>query len=190
MNWKRIKLKNRAIYYTFGIILSIILIVVVFFTVPWITLYVGLHSLPSPPPPEILYGEFPFRLEYEMNGRRIVVKDTLICEYDGVGVNTGSGKYHKWKEYLASGNERVTLLKISDTKEIYYPVGYAKYYMGYNSSGVTYEHAFPNANLLVTSGNTTHISTISAEELLNKYNIKLISWDYTEPIKQKHVKTK
>lgn len=185
MNWKKIKLK-RLFVYSFVIALSMMLIIIGLFTLPWIALYAGLHLLPAPPRPEIIYDEFPFRLEYEINGQRVVLKDTLICEYDGIGINTGSGKYFKWKEHLASGNERVTLLKISNTQEIYYRVGHARYYMGVQGEGIGYIHSFPDASLLDTSENVGYYeSTVTAEELFNKYNIELISWDYTEPISQK-----
>ena len=50
--------------------------------------------------PEIRYGEFPFRLEYEINGERFVIEDTVICEFDGIGWNEAQGKFRKWKDYL------------------------------------------------------------------------------------------
>ncbi len=51
-------------------------------------------------------GEFPFCLEYEIKGKRSVIQDTLICEYDGIGINEGQGKYREWKEHLASGKHK------------------------------------------------------------------------------------
>ncbi len=90
---------------------------------PWLLLFIGIQLGPNPPRPEITYGEFPFRLEYEINGERKVIQDTLICKFDGFGSDEGRGKYRKWKTRLASGNERLTLLKVDETMEIYYSGG-------------------------------------------------------------------
>ena len=80
------------------ITLAIFLAIVGFFTLPWIAIYIGVQLSPAPPRPEIIYSKFPFRLEYEINDKRVVIKDTVICEYDGVlvvmkeMVNTTNGK--------------------------------------------------------------------------------------------------
>lgn len=147
---------------------------------PWTLIYLGNFFAPSPPRPEITYGEFPFRLVYEINGQRKVIEDTLICEFEGFGFDEGRGKYRKWKQYLASGNERVTLLKVDDNIEIYYNPGSAKYYMGDMESYVEFNHMFPNAAIYRADGE--YGGTISAEHLLKEYNIKLINWEYTPPI--------
>lgn len=82
----------------------LVLAVVVYFSVlPWAMIALGMLISPNPPRPEITYGEFPFSLEYEINGHRKVIEDTLIGEYDGIGMNEGIGKYRKWKWRLASG---------------------------------------------------------------------------------------
>jgi hypothetical protein len=192
-NWKKIKFKKLII----GILLIpllIFLLIVGYFTLPWVAIYVGLQLMPSPPRPEITYGKFPFSLECEINGKRIVIKDTVICEYDGIGMNEGSGKYRKWKEHLASGKERLTILKINDTQEIFYRTGYANYYMGEDQEeGITYEFSFPNADFvdeIKDRNGEFYESKITAEELLKKYHIKLISWNYTKPITQNYKKSR
>ncbi|WP_240470158.1 hypothetical protein [Brevibacillus laterosporus] len=81
---------------------------------------------------------------------------------------------------LASGKQQILLLKIDDSKEIYYDPGPAQYYMDEMNEGVTYIHGFPNARYFEKyEDGSTMDSMISADELLTKYNIKLISWDYT-----------
>lgn len=171
-------------------ILLIVLIIIAFFTLPWLGLYTGIQLLEDPPDPEITCGEFPFRLEYEINGEQMVIQDTLICEYDGIGSDEGRGKYRKWKKRLASGNERITLLKVDSTKEIHYTPGSANYYMGDIDNAKEYKHSFPDASIIESDGRITSYGRICADELLNKYNIKLISWDYTQPIKNKFSTTK
>ena len=185
------------------IVLVVVAVIVVYFTVlPWIMLSLGISLLPNPPKPEITYGEFPFRLEYEINGRRKVIQDTLICEYGGIGMDEGQGKYRKWIGHLASGKERLVLLEVdnpvalrSDKKvvkqEIYYSTGSARYYMGDLKEYEQYNQSFPDANYFEQyEDGSTSSGVIQAAELLRKYNIKLISWDYTQPIKNSFPTTK
>lgn len=172
-----------------GIPLFLILAIIAYFTLPWLAIYLGIQFTPNPPRPEITYGEFPFRLEYEINGERKVIQDTIICEYDGIGADEGQGKYRKWKERLASGNKRITLLKVDDSTEIYYSPGSADYYMGDMEENVKFTQNFPNASIMDDDNRITRGRIIRADELFEKYKIKLISWDYTKPIKNNFSKT-
>lgn len=137
---------------------------------------------PDPLVPDITYGEFPFRLEYEIDGERVIVEDTVICEYDGVGMNEGVGKYRKWKQYLASNHdEEDVLLKVEGDKEIWYSVGGADYYMGdaerYEHLTEDEYHQFPNAYYSEpNSVGGTDSGGVDADELLEKYGVILISW--------------
>ena len=172
-----------------------VVLIVFFFILPWFCMYLDLLTLPNPPKPEITYGEFPFRLEYEINGERVVIYDTLICEYDGVGANIGYGKYRKWKSRLASGAQDIILLEVENpvnrwsrdsnilTQTIYYAPGSAAYYMGDISENLTYQHSFPNASFFEQYDNGGTISgVVRADELYETFNIKLISWEPSEPI--------
>lgn len=165
-----------------GIPLLLIFAFIVYLSWPWLLLYIGLQLGPNPPQPEITYGEFPFRLEYEINGELKVVEDTLICEFDGFGADAGRGKYRKWKERLASGNERITLLKVDKNKEIEFVFGNAKYYMGDSENGRG-GSLFPNAAYFEKDSTGTSSGFVEAKELLDKYDIKLISWNPSPPIK-------
>jgi len=110
-------------------ILFIIIIAISLLFLPWVLIYVGNLFEKSPEKPVIRYGEFPFRLVYEINGRRELIEDTLIIKYKGVGIDEGRGKFRKWESRLASGNEGITLFK-NELIEIYYPYSSADYYMG------------------------------------------------------------
>lgn len=173
----------------------LVVAIVAFLTLPWLLIFIGIYLEPNPPRPEITYGEFPFHLEYEINENRKVIQDTIICEYNGVGMNEGQGKYRKWKDHLASGKERLVLLEVdnpvalmSDSKvvkqEIDYPTGSARYYMGDMKEDEEFNQSFPDAVFFekYEDGGTSS-GIIQANELLKKYNIKLISWDSTPPIK-------
>jgi hypothetical protein len=163
-----------------------------FFVIPWILIFAGIYISPSPPSPDITYAEFPFRLEYEINGQRKVVQDVLICEFVGIGMNEGTGKYREWKKRLASGSNKIQLLVNYDkpgyvfnnmetiTQIIFYDPGPAWYYMG---DGDGYNHAFPDASFSeeYKDGGGAE-GFIRADELEKLYNIKLISWEISEPI--------
>ncbi len=113
-----------------GVPLLLALAIIAYFVVlPWAMITTEIFFLPYPLKPEIKYGEFPFRLEYEIDGQRKVIEDNLVCEYDGIGMNEGQGKYRKWNERLTSGNQNILLLSVDNSKEIYYNPGPADYYM-------------------------------------------------------------
>ncbi len=174
-----------------GVLVLLIFAVVVYFVVwPWAMIALGNSFLLNPPKPEITYAEFPFRLEYEINGERKIIEDTLICEYDGIGMDEGQGKYRKWKERLASGKQKIILVKVDDTKEIYYPTGSARYYMGDMKEYESYKQSFPDAAFVEKRGRITEDGIIPSDELFKKYKIKLISWDISKPIKNNFPTTK
>ena len=144
-------------------------------------LYKGL-SVTNPPKPKVTYGEFPFTLVYEINGEEKIIEDTLICKYDGVQW-VGDFVYatRSWKESFKSGNKRIELLQIDETTVIYYPArNVASYYMGETTSGaIRYSE---NAGIADPRDAYGYDWSISAEELLNNYNIRIISWEIAPPI--------
>ena len=64
--------------------------------------------MPNPPAPEIKYGEFSCRLEYELDGEIKVIEDVIICEFDGFKNYGSAGSRREWKTSLESGNEYMT----------------------------------------------------------------------------------
>jgi len=164
--------------------LIVILGIGLFSTLPWTLIYIFGQLEPNPPRPSITYGEFPFRLEYQINGETKIIEDTLICKFDGYGWNEGIGKHRKWKESLASGNKEIVLLKVNENKEIVFPPGNAQFFMGdLKEDYEEYNNDFTSAILVEKIGNGTQSGVIRAVHLDAEYNIKLISWDYAPPIK-------
>lgn len=172
-------------------VILIVLVALVFCIValPWALIYIGLLLQPDPPRPEITYGEFPFKLVYEINGERKVIQDTVICEYDGVGMDEGQGKHRKWKQRYVSGNKNITLLKINNNSEIVYSEGSANYYMGDLKEYEQYNPLFPDAIIIEKDIGSTSEGLIRADELLKKYHIKLISWEPSPPIKNTFIES-
>jgi len=136
--------------------------------------------------PKITYGEFPFKLTYEINDEIKVIEDILICEYDGVKI-TSNGKRLKWKSYCLNSDEEdsiVTIYSISNDEKIFYFIGEPSYFMGkaerrnYSTddifSAYIYEYEY---------GGFLTKRIIKADELKEQYNIKIISFECSEPIK-------
>lgn len=170
-----------------GLVVLLVVILIAAFTVlPWAAMYVGIQLSSNPPKPEITYGEFPFRLTYELNGKTKVIEDAVICEFDGFEQWGEAGKYRKWKSRLKSGNEQVTLLKVDETMELYFSYGNPEFYMNDSQHGRAGDRFDYNPNVIDyvkwENGQERH-SAMLANEAWEKYKIKLISWDYTPPIK-------
>ncbi len=48
--------------------------IIAFIALPWLLIFIGNQLEPNPSPPEITYGKFPFRLEYELTGNERLFK--------------------------------------------------------------------------------------------------------------------
>ena len=143
-------------------------------------------STPNPPKPNITYGEFPFSLVYELNGEEKVVEDTLIGEYDGITrIGGPTNKSRSWIHSFMSGDKLITLLRIDETDVIHYPflTNTVGYYMGDNKYG---PQGFSSCAYRHNSEEDPNYNRdgyyISPDELLNKYGIKIISWEIAPPI--------
>jgi len=137
---------------------------------------------PNPPLPEITYGEFPFRIEYEIMGKRFVVEDTVICEFDGIST-TAAGKYRLWKSRLASGTEGSGLLLhvIDETRKITCNAGQPNFYMG--DTGMSPEEYWHyNFGACLVEGSGHSITVLFPEQWYDEYNFSFISWEFTDPI--------
>lgn len=171
--------------------IGLILITLVYGVILWLAFGGGALFHPNPPMPNITYGEFPFRLMYELEGETKIVEDTLICEFDGFGANEARGKYRKWSSHLKSGNEKITLLQNNDI-EIFFTPGMNDWeigavYMGdneiyHNNINSTFPNAYCLSGLNATMKNAY---IISGEEMWKNYKLKLISWEPSQPIKNK-----
>ena len=148
----------------------------------WSAIFFGLLFSPDPPAPEITYAEFPFEIVYEIDGEITTVNDVYVCAYDGVGMNEGVGKYRKWKGYVKStGEADLILLEDGDLKLACSP-GAPKYYMSDPEPPDTpyTPHIYYIRTNDVIGG--TEAGILDIEELLEKYKIRLVSWELSEPV--------
>jgi len=159
---------------------------------------------PAPPEPEITYGEFPFRLVYEIDGERHVFEDTVIAEFRrSVGGNLTQHPVRSWDTRFESdgdiGDEhrrRIIwnrfLIKHEPNLAITFNPGSAGYYMGDLFAGgqVVENGSFSNKrpHIMVRTVdenskiNVEYMSIEEAYEVLADYGIVLISWETAEPI--------
>jgi len=158
-------------------------VVFVIITGPWLLIYVGLLFEENPPKPKYTYGEFPFYLEYEINGKIINVEDTIIVKYNGIGLSEGTGKYIKWKQSLASGNKEVILLNDGDIK-IKFPIMDSEHYINSDFKDLENNTIFPDAIREIKFGNGITTGIISRVELYEKYKIRLIKLEHSKPIRK------
>ena len=146
---------------------------------PWLIMLGCSILSENPPVPQVKYAEFPFELEYEVDGKITKVEDVVICKYDGIGFGD-SGKFLKWKKWVASTGEEDFLILSEENKKIFCTVGEADYYMGEIQ---TEEVLTPIIYIDEREGSITNSS--AEPEKLEKYNIKIINYKFTQPIKNK-----
>jgi len=151
---------------------------------------------------KVEYAEFPFLIEYEVNGERFIIKDTFICEYEGiVSLGTG-GSAIRWNTYYASGSPNIRdfygtwqiLLFENEEGAVYCEIGGPGYYMEKMQNNTSFpdidyyrytwrwsspniETTYPRIRVFTKDG-----SGVLPEEFLEKYNFKLICWVLSEPI--------
>lgn len=164
------------------IVLSPIIVIFSLNLFAWSGIFIGNLFSTAPPKPEITYAEFPFEIVYEIDGQIKTVNDIYVCEYDGIGMNEGVGKYRKWKGYIkSSGKEELILLEDGNLK-LACSLGGPKYYMSdpdlANEDYTPFIFYIESPNEV--GGTTTGVMDI--EPLLEQYKIKLISWKLSEPI--------
>lgn len=182
-------MKN-AIIATIVCVAIVALVLVLLF----IAAFGGFNFLIRVPEPEIKYGEFPFKLTYEIDGETKIIEDVIVCEFDGFKVVGEAGKYRKWKSYLKSGNEEIVMLDLRPQNEfnefghvmleLFFYWGNAEYYMGDFDDGRAkkeqdfkwVEYKYKNDEGRIGG------SAYKADEAYEKYKIRLISWEAAPPI--------
>lgn len=173
----------------------IMLILSIISASPILLFLVCMLNIPDPPAPEITYAEFPFCITYEVDGEIKTYEDVIICEYAGIESWGTAGKYRKWSKKLMSGNKYITLLK-SKTNELSFEIsvpipGLPEYYMGdFRQSKTEYERTMKDRRYLGYKQWEDGVQTscsITKEEAWEKYHIKIIDQQYSQPIENKFI---
>ena len=132
------------------------------------------------------YGEFPFKLVYEVNGERIKIEDVLVVEHLGQDWNEGSGTYNKWHTFHKKGTkaENCTTLDLYeiDGATITLFLGSCEYYMGLDETNASIYKLYKiNPGDIVISSQK-EFRVITDEELYYKFGVKIIEKSFSTPL--------
>lgn len=163
-----------------SIVISVPLVMFLCLLIPWLLIYAGIAMSPDPPEPAITHAEFPFEIVYKLDGETETINDVYVCEYDGIDMNEGIGKYLVWKGYVKSSGDEYPVFFESEEKLIFWSIGSPEYYMG----GTKYEQEEGIAPFLILverSGEFSCEHCVTDEEMKD-LGIELVSWKFSEPI--------
>jgi hypothetical protein len=147
------------------------------------------------------HGEFPFRYEYEKDGQRYVIDDTLVVDYKGMGFELfqylkSEGPDAVWKDYRSGPS---LLLYESDGWVHSYDSNLDKVtqnvWLSLNSGSfmgaIDYDKRLSiqlvEMEEYESIQEATHIP-LSEQQLYEDFGIKTISWTPPEPIDNEYVK--
>ncbi len=154
-------------------------------------------------PPMIPEGEFPFYVEYEMDGKRYVIEDTVVCSFDGYDNSAWFVRPRKWNESLKSGdNDKLTILREENSYSVLKPkrlnersslllnYGIAEYYMDDKLNLIDLVNKKPGfyySESYSTDERTTYVKVqkLSEKELEKYFGINVIRFEFSKPIKNK-----
>lgn len=153
--------------------------------------------------PKIIEGEFPFVLEYEMDGQRYIIEDTVVCTFDGYDLSDPfpfSDYSRIWYQSLKSGEEQKRLIleleentesvlvkgRINTESKVNLFYGSGGYYLGDPEDA----ERIPCINYVEeykTSEKVTHseVTALTDEQLEEYFGIKIIRFEFSNPIENK-----
>ena len=153
--------------------------------------------------PTITEGEFPFVFEYEIDGKRFLIEDTVVCEYRGYDdTNPFPFTTHprSWHEFLKSGEEeKRLLLELEDNSEsvlvegrinvesyVDFHYGFGGYYLG-DPNCLNEGPCIRYVEYYKTSEKVTHRkpTELTNEQLEKYFGIKIIRFEFSNPIENK-----
>ena len=131
--------------------------------------------------PEKKYAEFPFSLTYSIDDEIITIDNTYVCEFTGIGWDTGRGFYRKWTGYVKeTGLENVLIVEDSE-RQIFCQVGDPRYYME-NTNALSWSVESLSPPHLYAVKKSSNFDYISVEQIKQNYNIEILSWEFSQPI--------
>jgi len=174
--------KNK-IYKRVIIVLAIVIISIVVISLLPFLYFVGviLYSIfiDIPAKPKVIHGEFPFELVYEYKGEQTIIKDTIVCDYEGYSFSLEGGNSRDWICEFEQ-DEEYGHYYIDKEKEpnLYIEVPEAPdYYMG--DKNESKEISDPYIRYIDEATGTNY----EEKEKIEVVDIKIIEWKPSEPIK-------
>ena len=163
-----------------ALLLTLIMIPILLVVCGWTVVLGGMYLFtPAPPQPIIQTGEFPFELTYKLNGELYTVKDVYVCNYEGIGVDEGNGKYRKWSGYIKGSGESAIFVTEDSDRKIFCFVGDAEFYM--NDEQYPEERPL-TPRLYDVKKNVNIMNSFNHDEIVAIYNVEIVSWKFSEPI--------
>ena len=180
-----------------GIALGVFVLVVVMLIAGLLLLLRGEEQKP----PQIETGEFPFVVEYEMNGKNYVIEDTVVCEFSGYDLSALTfNKPRSWRSKLKSGEkEKLIILREenmpsaikegrhNEWAELRVFYGSEEHYMG-DPTAKSLVHRYPHFIYYETytenGENRLGWGTeLTEKELKKHFGITVKRFEFSEPIK-------
>lgn len=131
-----------------------------------------------PAEPKIKHGEFPYELVYKYNGKEYTIKDSIICDYDGIDYAFDGGNFRVWNcDYKENKDDGKYYIDKENNPKLFIYVPYNKYYyMGDEEEDYSGE---PYAELDYLPG---EVETQTIED----FDIEIVKWNPSEPIKNSY----
>lgn len=163
-----------------------------------ISIIVVLDDFVPEKPPQITEEEFPFYVEYEMNGHRYILEDTIMCKFTGIHYDSATLTQRRmWNMSLKSGNEIRHILfmeenapsvlkpkRMNAKAELWLNYGSPEYYMGdFTGKGASFEYR--ETWKISEKGTNTEDTRLTPKELEKYFGIKVIRFEFSKPIKNK-----
>ena len=172
---KTVKKVFKILAILIGIGIVICLLPLLYFVV--VILYSMFIDVPSKPKEK--HGEFPFELVYEYKGEQRVLKDTIVCDYDGYSWSLEGGNSRDWtcvfqnddeygQYYIDKENEPDLYIEVPEA---------ADYYMG--DKEFDKEYSLPILRYIDEETSTYY----EEKEKIDVVDIKIIEWKPSEPLK-------
>lgn len=128
------------------------------------------------PQPSRREASFPFRIAYEIDGRRTVLEDTQICEFKG-RTCSALGRSDLWESRFASGKPRILVKQIDKSHEFVAVTGECPVLMTSPQYREVAERPWEHVDFLVYKHGRLK-ETISASEFTQaEYRIKVTSFE-------------
>lgn len=150
--------------------------------------------------PQMTEGEFPFVFEYELNGQRYLIEDTVVCKFDGYDLSNPFPfiSYSRmWLTSLKSGEaEKCIIIEFDENTEsalvsdrvniesrVHLFLGAGGYYLGDPEDAdrgpkIRYTEKYRTG----AKESTVTGTDLSYEQLEELFGIKVIRFEFSSPI--------
>lgn len=131
--------------------------------------------------PEIKEARFNFSVTYEVKGEQKTYTGVYVCKYDGV-LTTFLGSSLEWTGYIENEEECDVPIQTNEDGIIYINFGFYPEYFMNDPNAIDYQSPTPNLFMVYNDSTEDMLHIISEEEDILQYGVKLISYEYADPI--------